>query len=151
MDQRPTVRAARISLLTLLAMLLVTGCGSGRDQNVPEISVRDAWARPVSAGGHGAVYLVIENAGGADSLLSASSEVAQVVEPHETLHGEGVVQMSPLDTVPIPAQGRVIFEPAGKHLMLVDLKENLEPGDTFPLLLEFDRHAPITVSVIVRQ
>jgi copper(I)-binding protein len=47
------------------------------------------------------------------------------------------MQMRPVKTVNVPANGRVRFASGGLHVMLVDLKQPLAEGQKFPLKLEF--------------
>ncbi len=50
----------------------------------------------------------------------------------------------------IPAEGEVVLEPGGLHIMMLDLAAPLETGDTFDLTLNTDDGESITVSVEVR-
>ena len=47
----------------------------------------------------------------------------------------GVMRMRQLPKVDLPAGQTVKLEPNGVHLMLVDLKQPLKPGDKLPLVL----------------
>jgi copper(I)-binding protein len=52
--------------------------------------------------------------------------------------------------IDLPAGETVRLEPGGLHIMLLDLVEDLEPGDTFELTLDLDRGDDLTVTVEVR-
>jgi len=115
-----------------------------------ELQVSDVWARPGLAGGNSAVYFVIEN--GTDSndiLLSASSDIAGAVEMHMTSMEGDNMQMMPQQEVPIQV-GKTEFQPGGLHVMLIDLNQDLSPGDSFSLTLNFatagEKSLDITVS-----
>ncbi len=115
------------------------------------ISVREAWARPSSRGMNAAAYFTIENAGPADALLSAQTEVADTAELHRSrVDDQGIASMERQEQVELPANGRVPFEPGGLHLMLINLERDLAAGDSFELQLSFENHDPISVSVHVR-
>lgn len=137
-----------------------------------DIAIRDAWARPTmgmmgaseghSHGGHGdaakmgmnsAAYMVIENKGSApDRLLSASGDVAESVEVHQTKQKDGMMVMEQMtDGLEVPANGNVELRPAGYHIMLVGVKRDLKPGDTFKLTLNFQSGKAIPVDVTVRE
>lgn len=92
--------------------------------------------RNVSAG-----YLRIVNSGGApDRLVAVTSPAAGRVDIHETRQGAGgVVQMFPIASVPIPADGAVTFAPGGLHLMLMDLHAPLAEGARVRLSFDFER------------
>lgn len=119
----------------------------------PQLTVTEPWARisPMSAG-NGAVYLNLVNQGGsADALLSAESDVAEAVELHETKMGENdMMQMSPVARIEVPAAGSVSLEPGGKHIMLINLKQELAADQMIVLTLNFEKSDPVTVEAVVR-
>lgn len=117
-----------VSIVFVLVLAACGAAGSGQFQ------VRDAWARPGLAGGNSAVFFVIENPGQADSLLSASGEVAEAVELHMTMMQDGNMQMMHQMNVPVPT-GETVFAPGGLHVMLIGLKNDLKVGDTFSVTL----------------
>ena len=115
-----------------------------------QLQVSDTWARPGLAGGNSAVYFVITNeTAGTDTLLSASSDVAGAVELHMTSMQDGNMQMMHQQEVPVPT-GKTEFKPGGLHVMLIALNQDLNPGDTFSLTLDFaaagDMQLEVTVS-----
>ncbi|MGD8404907.1 MAG: copper chaperone PCu(A)C [Anaerolineales bacterium] len=136
-----------VFLILVLASLLVA-CGSVNDQI---LHVNDIWARPALADGNSAVYFVIENGiAQADSLLSASSDVADAVEIHMTKMEDGNMQMMPQSEVTIPT-GETKFEPGGLHVMLIGLKQDLKPGDSFAVTLDFASAGEMPLDVTVRE
>ena len=46
--------------------------------------------------------------------------------------------------------GSVQLAPGGVHLMLIDLKEPLKQGETFPLTLTFAKAGAMTIKVPVK-
>ena len=54
------------------------------------------------------------------------------------------------DELAVPRGGDVVMEPNGLHLMCLGLRSPLHAGDEFDLELDFDIHAPIDVTVRVR-
>lgn len=159
------MKKIQLSLIILITFL-VTACGSG------ELAVNDAWARPALAGQTGAVYFVIDNPGEADTLLSVRTDASASTEMHMSMmvsndssdqnmdsmsdssmgdmSGE-VMTMVQQDNVPVPAKGKVAFEPGGLHVMLLGLKDNLVEGQTIEVTLNFEKAGPITVQVPVTQ
>jgi periplasmic copper chaperone A len=131
----------------LLLFFLSACTTSGRG-----LEVRDAWARPGFTGGSSGVYLVINNRGGqADELISASTRVAQVTELHlSQMDHSGTMRMEPLQSIQVEANANVPLAPGGLHIMLVNLQQDLNPGDTFELELNFREHGPISLTVPVR-
>lgn len=138
-------------------MALMTGCGS-RESAAPQIRAEEVWSRPAIAlpdevGGMGVVYLTLINDGEAsDRLVSIQSEVAELVEIHGARMEKGRMTMQAVaGGFRIPAKGRVEFKSGGYHLMLMRLKRNLEHGDRFKLVLNFEKSGALTVESQVRQ
>jgi copper(I)-binding protein len=99
-----------------------------------------------------AVYFELSNTGDtADALTSVETELAEAAELHETtIDANDVATMMPLDRIELPAGGSARLEPGGKHLMLVGLDSELEPGDRVPLTLHFENAAPQTIEAEVQ-
>ena len=58
--------------------------------------------------------------------------------------------MKKLDTLELPAQSTIQFQPGGYHLMLIGVNRNLNPGDKISLNLQFEKSATILVEAAVR-
>ena len=136
----------RLFVLSVLAFVLVA-CGAGGSG---ELGVNDIWARPGLADGNSAVFFVISNPGAEDFLLSVSSDVAGAVELHKTIMEDGNMKMVQQMNVPVPT-GETIFKPGDLHVMLIGLKNDLNPGDTFTVTLNFENSGEKTLDVVVRE
>ena len=122
----------------------------GRPVNA--LSVTNPIAQPAPlVGGNGAVYLTLVNGTGVpDRLVSAASPLAATVEFHETVNDNGILRMQPQpDGFEIPAAGSLVFQPGGKHIMLVQLTQPLAVGDTVELTLNFTQAEAMVISVPV--
>jgi copper(I)-binding protein len=97
--------------------------------------VKDPWVRGTVAGqkATGLFGQVTSTSGG--KLVGAASPVAGVVEVHEMAMDGNVMKMRAVAAVELPAGKVVDFKPGGYHVMLMDLKQELKPGDTVPLTL----------------
>lgn len=143
-----------------------------------EIEVSGAWARTSPAiATAGAAYLDITNGTDADDVLleaSVDPSVAARVELHETtiatedpdadmgggdagqgmtstsMAGAPMMEMQPVEEIPVPAGETVVLEPGGLHIMVLDLVEPLVVGDTFELTLTFEEAGDIVVTAEVR-
>ncbi len=106
---------------------------------------------PMAEGGTGAVYVTLSNPGPqADALTSASSDAARTVELHEVQKEGGMMKMRPVKSIPVPAGGTVELKPGGYHIMLLDLKHDLKPGDTVPVTLSFEHGGELRIEAAVR-
>ncbi len=158
----------RLGWLVLFVMVAATACGAPAG---PSIEVKEVWARPAMAmveatgsseggagmgqpmPGTGAVFMVIKNTGSeADRLVGGQTEVADVVEIHETVMEGEVMRMQMLaDGLEVPAQGEVLLKPGGYHVMLIGMQRDLAVGDTFTLDLQFEKSGSLRVEPEVRE
>jgi periplasmic copper chaperone A len=132
-----------------LLMTVLTGC-----QSAPrELEIQDAWARPGFSEGNTGVYLTIDNTNGStDILLSGSTEIAEFTELHQThIDHSGTMKMEPLQSIEVANNSRLSLSPGGLHVMLINLQQDLNPGETFELTLLLQQRGPITVTVEVRE
>ncbi len=87
-----------------------------------------------------AVYMKISGGGMADKLLKAECAAAENVELHTVEMKDGVMQMRPVEGgIDVPANGMVELKPGSFHVMLIGLKQDLEPGETFGVRLTFEK------------
>jgi copper(I)-binding protein len=113
------------------------------------ITVDHVWSRAAAAGRTGAVYLTVTDTGAPDRLTGVSSPVANKVELHETQNVNGVMQMRPVDALPVAPGKPVTLAPGGYHIMMIGLKQPLKEGDTFPVTLTFEHAGPVTATATV--
>lgn len=128
------------------------------------ITVTDAWARATPPGTTtSAVYLTVTNGTGTDdALVWVSTPAAGMAEIHQvsavsaapaesTGMGGAMMGMHPIEKLPLPAGGSVRLEPGSFHIMLIDVKEPLKEGATIEVTLNFEKTAPITLTVPVKR
>lgn len=68
-------------------------------------------------------------------LVAVTSAVAGTVEIHEMTMDKDVMKMRPVQAVQLPAGRTVELGPGGHHVMLMDLRQALQPGDRVRLTL----------------
>jgi periplasmic copper chaperone A len=115
------------------------------------VVAKQAWAR-ASAGSAttGAAYLTLMGGKQPDRLTGVSAGAAKTAEVHESFTDNDVMKMRSVPALLIPSGQIVTLAPGGYHIMLFDLKKPLVAGEHFPLTLQFEHAAPITVDVEVR-
>jgi len=117
------------------------------------VSVENAWVREQQdASAMTAAYFSLCNGGSAPvTLIGLSTPIAGMTELHETSRGEnGVVSMAPTGAITLAPGERVIFEPGGKHAMLMSLSGPVASGDHAALTLEFEDGASIAVDAVAK-
>lgn len=116
------------------------------------MAVTDAWsrARPANAAVGGAFMTIHNMESEADSLVAASSPIADRVEVHNSVMKDGVMSMMHMEKLLIPSGEMIALKPGGFHIMLMGLKKPLAKGTEFPVTLKFARAGEITVTVQVK-
>jgi len=116
---------------TLFAVL---ACGATAVFAQPA-TVKDAWVRaPVAGQKVAGAYLEITGLA-ARWLVDVSSPVAARAELHATVMDDGAMKMRPVGKLELPGGKTVKLEPGGLHIMLIDLRQPLKPGDKVPITL----------------
>lgn len=123
-------------LLSSASMAVAEQAGVAPDAH---LVVHDAWVRGMPPGTkNSAGYLVIENRGDKDdALVSVSVAKFRVTELHEMVRDRNAMAMRRHDEVPVPAHGTVTLAPGGMHLMLIDLQQPLQAGESLEGILRF--------------
>lgn len=135
----------RSFVVAVMAAVTLAGCEQA------QLGVEDAWVRlPAVSSRPGAAYFTVKGGADATSLLAVSSPAAVRTELHEMKHENGMMTMSPLKDVAIPAGATVKFEPGGKHIMLYDLSPELRAGGKIPLRLAFANGKTVEIEAELR-
>ena len=128
----------RLAQRCALIALIACGCAA-RAVAAQPVDVKDPWIRAPAPGQKvaGAYMGLVSRTN--QYLVSISSPVAARVELHSTTMEEGVMKMRPVGRIELPAGKPVKLAPGGLHVMLIDLKQPLKPGDKVPLTLTLQR------------
>lgn len=117
------------------------------------IVAADPWVRePLPKAEQTAVFVVLENKSGEKrQLVSASTTVAEKVELHTMSTTDGMMKMTQVKSIDVPANGRAELKPGGFHIMLFGLKEHPAAGSTVPLTLTLDNGQTMSIVATVRK
>jgi copper(I)-binding protein len=97
-----------------------------------------------------AAYMMLHNySKHDDQVISIETPVAGAVEIHASEMSDGTMKMFKLENVTVPAKGYIMFEPAGYHIMLINIKQPLKVGDMVPLTLVFKNHGRVNMQLPV--
>lgn len=141
-----------LALVGLIAAGCAVAAGAARAQPV---TVKDAWVRAPAPGQKvaGAYMELVSRTPLA--LTGVASAAAARAELHSTSMEGGVMRMRPVARIELPAGSTVKLAPGGLHIMLVDLRQPLKPGDKVALTLtvqraDFASSSVFTVTAVVR-
>lgn len=126
MNLKPFMAALSAGLITSIAFA----------QGAP-VGVEGAWARATVQGQKSTGAFMKLTAREGLSLVGASSPAAGVAEVHEMKMEGDVMKMRAVPALALPAGQAVELKPGGYHLMLMDLRLPLQPGQPIPLTLVF--------------
>ncbi|MFP5355643.1 MAG: copper chaperone PCu(A)C [Gemmatimonadota bacterium] len=145
-------RHARLALLATSTVLLGLPVATLAAQSTT-VTARDAFAFETPAGRKvTAVFVILENRGSAArAVVSGATAVADTLELHEMKRGGGMMQMSPVKAIDIPAGGTAELRPGGLHLMLFGVRKPLVAGDTIAVTLTLDDGTTLPIAAEVRK
>jgi copper(I)-binding protein len=115
------------------------------------ISALGGWARWLPSGLPAAGYVTLNNAGAAPvSLVSASSPDYGSVMLHQSVSSGSTEKMVMVEKLTVPAHGKVAISPGGYHLMLMQPRHKIAPGDTVHVQLKFSDGAVVDAPLAVK-
>ena len=116
------------------------------------IMIHNAWIRSAPPNAKAlAAYMMIENGSHEPRTLTAvSSKLFRKIEIHRTEMHEGIAKMIPQKQLVIPADGSVVLEPGGYHLMLIDPETVPREGEQVDMELRFDDGEILHIKAPVR-
>lgn len=129
--RRGLLRAALFAAAALLA-----GTGTARDE--VGATVGDAWVRATVQKQQATGAFMELSAPVPLRLVQVQSPVADIVEIHEMTMVNDVMRMRAVDAIAIAPGKPVRLEPGGFHVMLIDLRQQIQAGDAVPLTLTFE-------------
>lgn len=134
-------------MIALFTLLLPLSAYAQTENTAPTTGL---YAYETSAGMKvGAAFGPLPSVQENDELLSVTSPISPRVEIHEMKEVNGIMQMRKVSSMPVEKDKENALAPTGYHLMIMDLKEPLKKGDTFPVTLVFKKAGEKTVTVPV--
>lgn len=115
------------------------------------MTVEQCWVRLLPNHLPSAGYFVIHNHGKeAVEVLAAATPSYDNVMLHETIEEDGMMKMKMVESLSVPAQGRLDFKPGGLHAMFEQPTAVLQVGDVMPLELLFEGNKKLSVTCTVK-
>jgi copper(I)-binding protein len=116
------------------------------------VRVADGWVRGMPGGAPSAGYLTLHNDSDRKvTITGVASPDFAMVHLHESYTGnDGNSRMRMVSRLEVPAHGEVRLAPGGYHLMLMQSKRPLKPGDTVTIQFRFDDGATLSIPLTVK-
>lgn len=153
-----------IFILLIASSITFYSCGQneGDSKEVPKeeiiqkelpagISVSDVWIRPGGEGMNtGAFCIITNNSETPDTLIGASSDLAELIEVHETYEAEsGQMGMRHVPAIPVEANGTLQLKPGSYHVMFIQLLKDVTVGTEHSFTLNFKNGGAVELTGIV--
>ncbi len=135
-----------------LSTLILLLSGVSSLSYASEIQIEDAYVNappPISNVAAG-FFIVSNHSTQSVDITHISSPVAGKVEIHSTSHEHGQMKMRKVDKLSIPSHESVTLSPGNMHLMFMQLKHVLNPGEHTEITVEFSNGDTVTVDAEIR-
>ena len=144
-------------ILGFVASLFLVACGEQSETQASQpaaevIKVENAYIRAMPPGQKvTAMFLGLNNTSATPhKLIRAESNISESVELHEHKHDNGMMKMRQVENVAIPAEGTTTLQPGGYHIMMINLKQNLQLGQKVPVTLVFEDESSLPLQVEIK-
>jgi copper(I)-binding protein len=132
-----------------IALLLVAGVANATDS--PTVKASNGWLRVLPGSLPAGGYVSFENVSDrAVSIVGASSPDYADAMIHRSSTDGGMGRMEMVDSVPLPPKGTVAFSPGGYHVMLMDAKHPVKPGDKVVVTFKLSDGENLPVTFLAR-
>lgn len=116
-----------------------------------ELSVTNAWIRALPRSVPSGGYFTLHNGGAKKAVLTgAESPGCGMLMLHRSENKGGMGSMMDVTSVDVAAGETVKFTPGGYHLMCMDAKPQIRPGNSVPVTLSFGDGRRLTVDFRIR-
>ncbi|SDG80311.1 MULTISPECIES: copper chaperone PCu(A)C [Rhodanobacteraceae] len=138
-------------LRSLAAALLVFATTAHAADTAPVVDASAAWIRVLPGSLPAGAYVTFENRS-TTALKIVGAESADYAEAmiHRSSTEGGMGRMEMVDSVPLPANGKVEFNPGGYHVMLEKPKHPVKAGDTLTITFDLSDGKKLPVSFVAR-
>lgn len=175
-ERRPMTNVEELSMrkkftvlsTTAIAGLLLVGCASGAQTRTQEnqtvngeiFSVEDPWVRATEETmetdhDHSmtGAFVHLTNVSGEDqTIVGASSDGANLVELHEVIDDGGVnIMQEKKGGFPIAVDETYELNPGQDHIMLMELVDDIQPGDLIDITLELENGDTQTIEFVAKE
>ena len=138
-------RTAAVAALAFTASLAAA--------QTPAVTGHDAWVREPTGGRNMTGALAVGDNPGATpkAIVAASSDISDKVELHEMKNENGMMKMSPVKKMDVPAKGKLELKPGSFHVMLFDVEKKISDGEKISLTFTFDDGSKVTTQAQARK
>ena len=116
------------------------------------LQIENAWIRPSSKGMNSALYFEVKNnLEDPVTLYKVESDIAKLVEIHETFQNGDKMGMRKVESMVIKGKSTFKFKPGRYHVMLIRLKNDLKEGSEYEFKVYFKNAGEYKIKVPVKR
>lgn len=145
----PVQRAALAPLFATAVLCALAGAAQA------QIQVTEPWTRATVAQQKATGMFLTLTAAQGGRLVSAASPLAEVVEIHEMAMEGNIMRMRAVQGLDLPAGKPITLKPGGYHIMLMGLRQQIQPGQPVPATLVIEerdgKRQSVQVNAIARE
>lgn len=135
-----------------VALFLLTGtAGTSHAADTAGVHVTSGWLRVLPGNLPAGGYVSFENT--TDHVLTIvgaeSPDYAEAMIHRSSTEG-GMGRMEMVDTVALPPKGKLTFAPGGYHVMLMQAKHPVKPGEKVTVTFKLSDGGTIPVTLVAR-
>ncbi len=113
------------------------------------IEITDAYGRIGIKGGTSAVFMKIRNYGQIDTLHQVHCDCSEISEIHQTFKEGEKLGMRRIDFIEI--KDKFELKPLSYHIMLINLKKDLNENDTIEIKLKFKKNGEKLIKIPIKR
>lgn len=138
---------SRAALVAAIALTLAACSSSATSDDASSLTITDTWVKAADEG-MTAAFGTIENSSDHDiTITGATSEAATAVELHEVVDDV----MRPVEGgFTVPADGSLMLEPGGYHLMFMGIPAPIAAGDDVTVTLVLSDGSELELTAVAK-
>lgn len=115
-----------------------------------QLEISDAYVKQTPPNAKNtAIFLTIKNKGEKElSIINAATNLSDKTELHTHIHENKKISMVQIPKITLKAQSETKLQPGGLHIMVFDLKKQVDKDTKANLMLYFDDNSSLEVKNI---
>ena len=144
------MRNSTAFLLVPAVMAMLVLPAAAKDYRLGSLVISSPYAVSPDPGGPVNVYMTVKNESGSlERIIEVYASGATRSELHQQAKAGDPRSLQELDSLDVPAGGKLELKPGGYHIVLFGLPRTLTPGDGIPLQIEFEFAGRATIEAVV--
>lgn len=144
------MRNFKAFLLVPVVMAMLAMPSTAKDYRLGSLVISNPYAVIQDPGGAINVYMTVKNdSGSVERIIEAYASGATRSELHQQAKAGDPQSMQELDSLDVPAGGKLELKPGGYHIALFGMHGTPTPGDSIRLQLEFEFAGRANIEAVV--